>query len=100
LKSNGDFFFREVKKQKDGTWLVWVYFAGLAEDAAKYTCTIKVHHKDPQKGSVAYSGDVIPMTVDRTTVEEERMGLTFSHYAAKKMICDDGLRYSVNISKQ
>jgi hypothetical protein len=40
------------------------------------------------------------MTVDQTTVEEERMGLTVSNYAAKKMIYDDGLRYSVNISKQ
>jgi hypothetical protein len=100
LKSNGDFFFREVKKQKDGTLLAWVYFAGLAQDAAKYTYTIKFHHRYPQKGSVAYTGDVIPMTVDRTTVEEERMGLTFSNYAAKKMICDDVLLFSVNISKQ
>jgi hypothetical protein len=100
LKSSGDFFFSEVEKQIDGTLLAWVYFAGLAQDAAKYTCTIKFHHRYPQKGSVTYTGDVIPMTVDQTTVEEERMGLTVSNYAAKKMIYDDGLRYSVNISKQ
>jgi hypothetical protein len=46
------------------------------------------------------TGDVIPMTVDRTTVEEEGMGLTFSNYAAKFFTCDEELLYLVNISKQ
>jgi hypothetical protein len=61
---------------------------------------IKVHHPDEKLGSVTYSGDVISMTVDRYTIKDERMGLTFSNYTAKQLFCNDRLQYYISISKK
>jgi E3 ubiquitin-protein ligase SIAH1 len=102
FKYNEDFFFLESLKQKDEKhWLLWLYYPGLAQDAAKYTYMIKVRNPLGEKvGSVTYSGDVISMTVDRKTIEKEGMGLTFTNYTLKQLVCDDKLHYSISISKK
>jgi hypothetical protein len=100
FKSNLDYFFLETVKQTEGTWIIWLYYSGFAQDAAKYTCTIRVHHPDQNLGSVAYSGDVVSMTVDRKTVEKEGMGLTLSKYVVKQLVCDDELKCSISVSKK
>jgi hypothetical protein len=101
FKFNEEYFFMQTKKiTKDKIWLMWLYYPGLAQDAAKYTCRIKVHHPEENLGSVTYTGDVISMTVDRETIENERMGLKFSNYDVKQWVCNDKLKYSFSISKK
>jgi hypothetical protein len=91
-----------MAKQKDRSWYIWVYFAGFDQDAAKYTCIIKVDHPlDPNKGTVTYEGDVIPMTVQYSTIANEGMaGLILTNYAIKKLLCDDKLNIKISISKK
>jgi hypothetical protein len=98
-KFNEEYFFLETIKI-DQTWLIWLYYPGLAQEAAKYTCRIKVNHPDENLGSLTYTGDVISMTVDWKTIENERIGLTFTNYAVKQWVCNDKLQYSISISKK
>jgi hypothetical protein len=100
LKSNLDYFFLEAVKEIGGSWIVWLYYSGFAQDAANYTCSINVHHPDHKRVSVTYSGDVISMTVDQKTIEKERMGLIFSNYAVKQLVCGNKLASYITISKK
>jgi hypothetical protein len=93
-------FFLEAFKLSDGMWLLWVYYAGFAPDAVKYTCTIKVHHQNPKTAAVTYLGDVIPMTIDHATIKKERMGLTLSKYVVTQLFWDNAIRCSAEVSKK
>jgi hypothetical protein len=76
-----------------------VYFAGFAQDAAKYSCTIQLHKEDDHHGSITYVGEVIPMLVDPSIIEDERNGLIISDRIVRKLAADGKLRYAWSVNK-
>jgi hypothetical protein len=78
-----------MSRNESGVWLVWMHFAGFAQNAEEYWCEIKAFSENDPKRSVVFSGDVIPITLDREIVQKTRNGLTFSNAIAHQLITKD-----------
>jgi hypothetical protein len=87
LKYEDDYFFLQLSKNKSGIYMVWLHFAGSASKAEEYWCTIEAFSKDDPERSVVFSGDVIPITVGRDTVQKTiRNVLAFSNTIAQTLL--------------
>jgi hypothetical protein len=60
--NNIDFYDNEIRKA-DGTWLFWVYVAGLPSVADKYTYTVTVQHPNERIGKISFTGRVVSLQV-------------------------------------
>jgi hypothetical protein len=96
-----EYFFLQMSRIEGGIWLVWVYIAGYAPKAKNYWCSIEAFTKNDTKRFVEFSGDVIPLNVDRETVKKKKKGLILSDAIVKELITgNDGyLNFDVSIGK-
>jgi hypothetical protein len=96
-----EYFFLQLSRIGGGIWFVWLYIAGYAPKAEEYWCSIKAFSKNDTKRLFMFSGDVIPLNVDRETIEEMKKGLILSDAIVQELITrNDGcLYFDVSIGK-
>jgi hypothetical protein len=96
-----EYFFLQMSRKDVGIWIVWVYIAGYAPKAKEYWCSIKAFSKNDSKLSVEFRGDVIPLNVDRETVNEKKKALILSDELVHELKTQDGdLYFDVSIGKR
>jgi hypothetical protein len=65
-------FFLKMSRNNHGFWMIWLYFAGFATEATHYSCLIQAQN---DRNNYTYEGNVIPLTIDESTVLKNGIGL-------------------------